>query len=274
MITIDQEFYSSPYYFFLRDKGKNYSLYLSAEETLTEARKKDVIVKIPKSKLKKVQDYLEKLLKDKKKKSTDELKGEIEELVNLDGALSNSKLPILDPRLHPKKTMDQTVAASRITNDPITRGYRTYYGESKEEVKEIDFSDAFGYEETEDLDGKKTYKKLIDMGIEPEEAVERTKQFGKDPSGKKDKKSKYKKDPNFIAKMTISEIQKQKMIKMVEDMLAKKSDPSSADVTKKEVSKTVDDLPLLLKKNVKSLLKQAEKQGLSKKDLIKILQGE
>ena len=40
MITIDKEFYSSPYYFFLRDKGNDYSLYYSVEETLTEARKK------------------------------------------------------------------------------------------------------------------------------------------------------------------------------------------------------------------------------------------
>ncbi|NBU98050.1 MAG: 16S rRNA (cytosine(1402)-N(4))-methyltransferase [Spirochaetia bacterium] len=39
MITTDKEFYSSPYYFFLRDKGKDYSLYFSAEETLVEARK-------------------------------------------------------------------------------------------------------------------------------------------------------------------------------------------------------------------------------------------
>jgi hypothetical protein len=273
MITIDQEFYSSPYYFFLRDKDKDYSLYLSAEQTLSEARKKDVIVKVPKNKLEKVKNYLEKILKDKNKKSTSELKGEIEELVNLDGALSNSKMPILDPRLHPKKTIDQTVAASRITNDPITRGYRTYYGESKEEVKEIDFSDAFGYEETEDLDGKKTYKKLIDMGIEPEEAVERTKQFGKDPSGKRDKKSKYKKDPNFIAKMTISEIQKQKMIKVVEDILMNRKNSDNADVTKKETEKS-EDVPKLLKKNAKSLLKQAEKHGLTKKDLIKLLQSE
>ena len=94
----------------------------------------------------------------------------------------------MDPRLHPRKTMDQTVSAARITNDPISRGYRTYYGES--EVKEIDMSGAFGYEETEDLDGKETYEFLVkDMGMEPDEAKDRTKQQGKDPSGKKDKKS-------------------------------------------------------------------------------------
>jgi hypothetical protein len=125
MITTDKEFYSSPYYFFLRDKGKDYSLYFSVESNLTEARKKDEMIKVPKDKVKLVKQYLEKLLKNKSKKSTKDMKGEIEELVSADGSMTNSKIPILDPRLHPKKTMDQTVAASRITNDPISRGYRT-----------------------------------------------------------------------------------------------------------------------------------------------------
>ena len=125
MIKVDQEIFSSPYYFFLRDKGKEYNLYFSVEETLSEARKKDEMIKVPKDKVEKVKKYLETLLKSKKKKSTKEVGGEIDELVNLDGALSNSKIPILDPKLHPKKTMDQTVSASRITNDPISRGYRT-----------------------------------------------------------------------------------------------------------------------------------------------------
>ena len=270
MITVDKEFFSSPYYFFLRNKGNDYSFYYSVEQTLTEARKNDNVVKIPKNKLEKVKKYIETLLKDKKKKTTKEIKGEIEELVNLDGALSNSKLPILDPKLHPKKTMDQTVAASRITNDPITRGYRTYYGESvDEEINEIDFSDAFGYEETEDMDGKNTYKKLIDMGIEPEEAVERTKQFGKDPSGKRDKNSKFKKDPNFIAKMTISEIQKQKMLKVVEDILMGKKKHSNSEIRSKEleISKT-------LNKNLNTLKRQAEREGVSLSELIKLLKSE
>jgi hypothetical protein len=214
---------------------------------------------------------LKKVTKEKKIKDTKTLKTDLEELVNSDGSMSNSKIPILDPRLHPRKTMDQTVAASRITNDPISRGYRTYYGES--EVKEIDMSGAFGYEETEDLDGKETYEFLVkDMGMEPDEAKDRTKQQGKDPSGKKDKKSEYYKDPNFITRATLSEIQKQKAIKVVEDMLAKKKD--SADLSKKDSSKDTESLSPVLKKNLSSLIKQAEKHGFSKKDLIKIIQSE
>jgi hypothetical protein len=272
MITIDKEFYSSPYYFLLRDKGNKYSLYYSVEETLTEARKKDEILHFEKSKGGKVKNHLKKVAKEKKIKTTKGLKKDLEELVNLDGALSNSKIPILDPRLHPHKTMDQTVAAARITNDPISRGYRTYYGESVEEVSEIDMSGAFGYEETEDMDGAQTYKYLVKkMGMEPDDAKERTKQQGKDPSGNKDKKSPYYKDKNFITRATLSEIQKQKAIKVVEDILMGKKNSDNSEVGKKNNSKNVEELPSLIRKNLKSLLKHAESNGVSKEDLIKMI---
>jgi hypothetical protein len=272
MITTDIEFYSSPYYFLLRDKGDKYSLYYSVEENLTEARKKDEVLDFEKSKGNKVKNRLKKIVKDKKIKTTKGVKKDLEELVNSDGAFSNSNIPILDPRLHPRKTMDQTVAAARIPNDPISRGYRTYYGESVEEVSEIDMSGAFGYEETEDMDGAQTYKYLVKkMGMDPDEAKERTKQKGQDPTGKKDKKSKYYKDKNFVTRATLSEIQKQKMIKVVEDMLMNKKNSEDSEVGKKEMGKSIDELPLLIRKNLKSLLKHVEKNGYSKEDLIKLI---
>jgi hypothetical protein len=277
MINIDKEFYSSPYYFLLRDKGNKYSLYFSVEGTLTEARKKDEVIHFDKKKGNKVKNRINRIIKDKKLKDTKTVKKDLEELVTSDGAMANSKIPILDPHLHPKKTMDQSICMSRITNDPITRGYRTYYGESVEgsEISEINMSDAFGYEETKDMDGKETYEFYKnELEMEPDDAKERTLQQGKDPSGKKDKKSKFRKDKNFITRATLSEIQKQRAIKMAEDMLAKKKDSGSADITKKDSSKSIEDLPLLLRKNIKSLLKQAEKQGMSKTELVKILQGE
>lgn len=268
MIFTDNEFYSSPYYFLLRDKGDKYSLYFSVEGTLTEARKKDEVIHFDKSKGEKVKKHLKKVSKEKKIKDTKTLKTDLEELVNSDGAMSNSKIPILDPKLHPRKTMDQTVAAARITNDPIARGYRTYYGES--EMKEIDMSGAFGYEETEDLDGAETYKYLVKkMGMEPDDAKERTKQQGKDPSGKKDKKSKYYKDKNFVTRATLSEIQKQKAIKMVEDLLTKKKSSDKADITSKNI-----DISKILKKNISTLKKQSEKEGISISELIKLIKGE
>jgi len=270
MINTDQEFYSSPYYFLLREKKEKYSLYFSVEENLNEARKKDEVIHFEKSQVGKVKNHLKKVVKDKKTKTTKGLKKDLEELVNLDGALSNSKIPILDPRLHPKKTMDQTVAAARITNDPISRGYRTYYGESVEEIDEVDMSGAFGYEETEDMDGEETVKYLVKkMGMEPDEAKERTKQKGQDPTGDKDKKSPYYKDKNFITRATLSEIQKQKMIKVVEDILMGKKNSDNSEVGKKE-----SEVSKVLKKNISSLKKQAEKEGLSLAELLKMLKSE
>lgn len=268
MISIDKEYFSNPYYFLLREKKGDYTLYFSSEKTLSEARKKDKVIKIPKDKLNKVEKYLEKLLKQDEKKSTEEMNGELEELVNADGNLMNSKIPILDPRLHPRKTMDQTIAMARQTNDPVIRGYRNYYGYG---MGESDFSKAFGYEETKDLDGKETYEYFKDeLEMDPEEAKERTEQQGKDPKGKKDKKSKFYDDPNFVTKATISEIQKQKMIKVLEDMLAKK-DTGKADLNSKEKE---EELPLLVKRSLKSLLKNIDKHGISKKEIIKLIQGE
>ena len=55
-------------------------------------------------------------------------------------------------------------------------------------LNEVDMSGAFGYEETEDMDGEETFKYLVKkMGMEPDEAKERTKQKGQDPTGDKDK---------------------------------------------------------------------------------------
>ena len=241
MITINKEFYSSPYYFLLRDKGDKYSLYFSVEY--------------------------------KKVKTTKILKKDLEELVNLDGTLSNSKIPIVDPKLHPKKTMDQTVSAASITNDPISRGYRTYFRESVKEVEDGDMpriAKPFGWEETEDMDGKETFKFLVKkMGMTPDGAKKRTKEKGQDPTGKKDENSPYYNDKNFITRATLSEIQKQKMIKVVEDILMGKKSSDNYEVGKKEINSSN-----ILKKNISSLKKQAEKEGISISELLKMFKNE
>lgn len=260
MIQVDKEFYSFPYYFFLRDKGNKYSLYFSVENTLSEARKKDDVMHFDKKHGDKIKKHLSKIAKEKKLTNTKIVKKDLEELVNADGGMANSKIPILDPKLHPRKTMDQTVAAAAVTNDPIARGYRTYYGESIDpEMTETDLSKAFGYEETKDMDGPDAYKYFIkELGLEPPDAVERVRQQGKNPF--KDKK-----------KITISEIQKQKAIKMVEDLLMKKrkADESEISQKEKEIHTTA-----FLKKNLKTLKRQAEREGLSIADLIKLVKSE
>ena len=162
--------------------------------------------------------------------------------------------------------MDQTVVAARITNDPVTRGYRVYYGESEEKdgdvVREVDFSDAFGYDETEEMDFENSVKTLKDMGVD--NPVERTMDFGK-IKGQKRKNGKLKQ--RLVEKGSLEEAQKQRMIKMVEDMLSKK-DKDYSDIVNKDsaVSK-------ILVKNLQSIKKIADKEGISINKLISILKS-
>jgi DNA-binding transcriptional regulator YhcF (GntR family) len=133
-------------------------------------------------------------------------------------------------------------------------------------------SGAFGFEETKDMNGQETFEYFRDeLKMAEPDAWERTLEQGKDPSGKKDENSKFKKDKNFVTRATLSEIQKQKMIKVVEDILMGKKNSNNSEVTKK---KNDEEIPSFLKKNMKSLIKQMEKQGFSKKDLIKMLSSE
>ena len=90
MIPFNTELYSNPYYFYFKEKGNHYDMYFSSERTLTEARKKDVMIKVPKDKVELVKKYIKKLENSKNKKSTEDLKGELEELVTADGSMANS----------------------------------------------------------------------------------------------------------------------------------------------------------------------------------------
>ena len=65
MITEGLEYYSSPYYFFLKNKGKDYSLYMAVENTISEAKNNDVMVKVPKDKVEVVKRYINKITKKK-----------------------------------------------------------------------------------------------------------------------------------------------------------------------------------------------------------------
>tara|TARA_R110002124_G_scaffold242603_3_gene407736 strand:- start:662 stop:1186 length:525 start_codon:yes stop_codon:yes gene_type:complete len=170
----------------------------------------------------------------------------------------NSRIPKLNQRTHPKKTMDQTVPASRITNDPLTRGYRTFYGEGV--VKEIDMSDAFGYDETEYMDYDQTVETLIDMGVD--NAEERAKEFGKLPKSKiKNGKLKQR-----LSEKERVEEQKRKSLKIIEDILTKKTKTNSDILSNKE-----NGVSKILKKNLENIKNIAEKEGIPISDLIKIL---
>lgn len=372
MLKFNTEYFNHPYYLYIKDRGDKFSVYYSVSETITEARKQDEKIDFKKEDLPKVSSKLSKILKSKKHKKTSDItkelndlkkskKSEVDEFIEDDGSFATSKVPIINRKLSPKRTMDQTVVAATMTNNPVTRGYRVYYGESeneknniinelspsdtnllskipskksiinkindsdlsglskeklktliskinsvdlpfelisgikkghirfegkvykltddmvsfvknlieKERISEVDYSDAYGYEETKDMNGEETFEYLQkELGMDPIEAANRTKEFGKDYTGKRTEKAskKLKKDPNFIDRMTLSEMGRQKMIKMVEDILSKKK--STNDLVKKD-----NKVSKILMKNLESIKRIADKEGIDINQLIKILKS-
>jgi hypothetical protein len=275
MINYNTEYFSNGHYFFLKDRGDKISLYYSTADTLTESRKNDDRIDFYKKNSKNVKSMINSILKSKKKLSKGDIKkrlektktsGEIEELVDDDGTMLSSKIPNLNMYLTPRKTMDQTVQMSRTTNDPVMRGYRVYYGEGKEGndevINEVDYSEAFGYEETKDMDFKNTVKTLKKMGVE--NAVERAKEFGKLPKAKKEHGELRQR---LSEKETLEERQHRLMKKMVEDILTKKPKTDS-DVIKKDTG-----VSKILLKNIQSIKKIADKEGISVNMLIKALKS-
>jgi hypothetical protein len=274
MINFNTEYFGNNCYFYIKDRGDKISLYYNVADTLTESRKSDDKIEFDKKDVKKVKGVISAALKTKlkvSKKGLDKkLKGikskeEIEELVDEDGNMLGSRIPYLNKTLTPHKTMDQTVAMTRVSNDPLTRGYRVYYGEGKEEtdevINEVDYSEAFGYEETKDMDYTNTVKTLTKMGVE--NAEERANQFGKLPKAKKEDGELRQR---LSEKDTIEEQQKQMMKKMVEDILTKKSKDSSDVIKNTGVSK-------ILKKNLQAIKNIANKEGISINALIKALKS-
>ena len=291
MISYNQEYFKNNCYFFLKDKGENISLYYSIADTISESRKKDEKKDFKKkdaTKVKKVMDkFLNKKTKPNKKELEKDLKDveELDELVDSDGTLTNSKVPFLNMWTHPRKTMDQTIPMSRTSNDPVMRGYRVYYNESKNEkdnvVSEVDYSETFGYEETEDMDFKNTVKTLKRMGVD--NPKHRAKEFGKLPKAKRkggklkqrlSEKTIEEQQKDMMSSLlekivsensNIDEEQKRAMQKMVEDILSKKHKDESEIVGKNL------GLNKILLKNIKSIKKLAEKEGISLSQLIKAL---
>jgi hypothetical protein len=274
MINFNTEYFGNNCYFYIKDRGDKISLYYNVAETLTESRKSDEKIEFDKKDEKKVKGLVSSAMKTKSKVSKKvldkKLKGiksktEIDELVDEDGSLLGSRIPNLSQYLTPHKTMDQTVVMSRTTNDPVTRGYRVYYGESKkgtdDVINEVDYSEAFGYVETKDMDFKDTVKTLKKMGVD--NAVERAKQFGKIP---KEEVEDGELKQRLSEKETLEERQHRLMKKMVEDILTKKPKTDFGVIKNTGVSK-------ILKKNLKSIKNIADKEGISINMLIKALKS-
>ena len=280
MIEYNQEYFSNNYYFLLKEGNDKISLFYSVAETLTESRKKDKKIVLNKKNEKKIKGLVDKFLTTNKKFTEKQIntkfkdlesQGEIEELVDGDGTMLGSSVPILNKSLTPKKTQDQTVAMTRTSNDPVTRGYRVYWGESEDEkdnvVSEVDYDGVFGWKETKDMDYDDTVNTLADMDVpNPEERAE---EMGKDPKLEKKKMKGSFIRQRLVEKEPIDEVQKKQMIKMVEDILTKKS-KKDGDVVNKS-SNSDKTIGVFLKRNLKSIKKLAEKEGISVDQLIKAL---
>jgi len=183
--------------------------------------------------------------------------GEIEELVDFDGTMNSSKIPIIDPHVSPKKTTDQTVAATRTSQDPYALGFRRYVGEE-------DMSGAFGWEETENMGFNDTIEYLEkELGVD--NAEERAEEMGKDP-----KLEKKKTDGSFT-RMRLQEKEKmftkEQIMKMKEDLLVDKDADNDIQPSDESVSK-------IIMRNIKSLKKLANKEGISLKQLQRLLKDE
>lgn len=206
-----------------------------------------------------------KTFKEKTKKDSKGKEEEVTELVDYDGTWLSSDIPILDPAstLHGSTFTDKIVPMSRNPRDPLLRGWYGYYGEST--VREEDMSDAFGYEDTKDLDAKETIKffqKKLDL--DKKSAIKRTRQQGKDPKLVKKAPKRLKKLKNFIDRLILKELDED----ISEDVLVKKP-KSDNDISDKE-----KNVSPLLKRNLKSLKSMAEKLGVSKQELIKMIKDE
>jgi hypothetical protein len=188
--------------------------------------------------------------------------GEIDELIDFDGTMNNSKIPPLNLGLTPRKTTDQTVAAARITADPLLRGYRVFYTES--DIKEEDFSTAFGYDETKDMDAEEAIDYFVDeLGFDEDKAEGRVEELGKTPEldGQKTK--------GAFTRMRLKEkfYTKKEMKEIIDGIVSKKSETKDIQFAPKEMSK-------IITRNIQTLKKLAEKDGISVNQLISMLKNE
>jgi hypothetical protein len=294
MIKLNQEYFNSPYYFYLKDKGSKINVYYSVSNTIVESRKNDDVVVIDKKDFEDIQKMISKILKsgkkltknqvhkllDSKSLSTQKPDGELGELVNPDGSLMGSSIPILNQRNLAKKTTDQTVRMTKANQFPFIR---VYYGEGEEVdgklLDEVDQSESFGFEETEDAPTYDVANKIMKkMGVEdPFERNERLERLGFDRKLDKELKNEKRRGEckNCFTKRRLSELEKQKMEKMIDEILLSKKSKDK-DVVKK-TKETNDDgvMSKLLIRNIEAIKKLADRENINIDKLVKHLkQGE
>ena len=213
---------------------------------------------------------------EKYKEKEIEGEGELAEFVDADGTLLGSNIPMLDQQMHPHKTLDQTVKMARANQWPY---YKSYYGESIENniknlLDEVDQSESFGFEETEDVSTYDEADEIFkdELGVEDDmEREERVKRLGFDRNLDKQLKNEKKRGMcrNCFTKRRLSELEKEKMTDLIDEILVKKKKKTN-DVVPKDES---EDSPVskILIRNIESIKKIADKEGISINKLIKHL---
>lgn len=279
MNKFSKEYFNDNCYFLIEGNGNDFVLSYSVYGTISESKKNEGKKKFDKKSYNKIKKVIDKHINSKNKSSKKEIETdldsvELDEYVDSDGTFLTSKTPIYNMWTHPKKTMDQTINSTRNAGYSVTRGYRVYYGEGEEKdgnlIDEVDMSDAFGYDETKDKDFKTTLKIFKKMGVEdPKERLDRAKKFGKLPNQKvmKTKTGKKVLKQRLVEKEYLDEIKKQRMIKMVEDILAKKG----GDHEIMEKDNEEGGLNKIITKNLEAIKNLAKKEGISINKLINIL---
>ena len=279
MNKFSKEYFNDNCYFLIEGNGNDFVLSYSVYGTISESKKNEGKKKFNKKSYNKIKKVIDKHINSKNKSSKKEIETdldsvELDEYVDSDGTFLTSKTPIYNMWTHPKKTMDQTINSTRNAGYSVTRGYRVYYGEGEEKdgnlIDEIDMSDAFGYDETKNKDFNTTLQIFKKMGVEdPEERLDRAKKFGKLPNQKvmKTKTGKKVLKQRLVEKEYLDEIKKQRMIKMVEDILAKKG----GDHEIMEKDNEEGGLNKIITKNLEAIKNLAKKEGISINKLINIL---
>lgn len=318
MIEFEKEYYKQPYYFYLKNRGDEFSVYFSVSETLVESRQSDEEIKFLKEDFDKVKDFIKNLFnkgikftkeqikkilnwikgdknkkketkkddkkvddKDKKNDNKDkkelDLDGEVKEFVGADGSFLGSNVPMLNQRQVTKNTMDQTVRQTKANQFPFIR---VYYGESEEEknnlIDEIDISGWFGGKETEDAESYEEASKILKkMGVkDPFERHDRLETLGFDPEydDQLDIEQKNGYCKKCISKRRLSELEKGKMQKMIDEILVSKKSKNDGVLKKnKNISDQDSVMSKILVRNIEAIKRLADKEGISIDKLIKHL---
>ena len=190
---------------------------------------------------------------------------ELEELVDYDGSIVGSKVPLgweNVKTISATKTMDATVPMSRQSglNGQYSNVLKRFWGESVEEIEEHDMSDVLGYDDTVYMDANETIEYFKDEhDMEASEAEERAESMGKT----KELDKKGEELENFQRLVEDDDV-----IKMLEIILTSRDD--NADIQSVEDS----EIPKYIDKKLRLIQKYARNNGINMNSVINRLKNE